>query len=168
VAGELQSDVLAYFITFTTYATWLPGDQREWVDRAHNWFEADRLPADERRQAVARTRQEASEFRLDEACRAAVRSAIEDTAATLGWILVATNVRTNHVHLVVWASELPEIVMRKCKAWSTRRLHDLSLIAADQKVWTRHGSTRWLWKQEDVDAAAIYVLEGQGTDPDWR
>ena len=28
-----MSDVLAYFLTWTTYGTWLPGDARGWVNR---------------------------------------------------------------------------------------------------------------------------------------
>jgi hypothetical protein len=28
--------------------------------------------------------------------------------------------------------------------------------------WARHGSTRWLWKDEDVRQALRYVIEEQG------
>ena len=30
--------------------------------------------------------------------------------------------------------------------------------------WTTHGSTRWLWKEENVRSAIDYVLNGQGED----
>jgi hypothetical protein len=28
-----MADPLAYFLTWTTYGTWLPGDERGWVER---------------------------------------------------------------------------------------------------------------------------------------
>jgi hypothetical protein len=31
-----------------------------------------------------------------------------------------------------------------------------------EKRWTRHGSTRYLWKPEQVSAAVQYVVQKQG------
>ena len=42
------------------------------------------------------------------------------------------------------------------KAYASRKL------GAGRKRWTRHGSTRYLWTDEDVKAAIRYVVEGQG------
>ena len=28
---------LAYFLTWPTYGTWLPGDERGWVEYRHGW-----------------------------------------------------------------------------------------------------------------------------------
>lgn len=36
------------------------------------------------------------------------------------------------------------------------------LESRDQKHWTRHGSTRKLWKEADVAAALHYVVHDQG------
>jgi hypothetical protein len=33
-----------------------------------------------------------------------------------------------------------------------------------RKAWTRHGSTRYLWKPDDLVKAIEYVSEGQGPD----
>jgi hypothetical protein len=32
-----MSDPLAYFLTWVTYGTWLPGDDRGWVEYRHGW-----------------------------------------------------------------------------------------------------------------------------------
>ena len=44
--GRLQQppmpDPLAYFITWATYGTWLPGDERGWVEYRHGWQLPDR------------------------------------------------------------------------------------------------------------------------------
>ena len=80
------------------------------------------------------------------------------------WRLLAVQVRSNHVHIVVEADASPEFVMNAFKAYASRALN---LAYPQQKGrirWTRHGSTRHLWSAEKIDAAVKYVLEKQG-DP---
>ena len=50
------------------------------------------------------------------------------------------------------------------KANATRTLRENGLLHPDQKVWSRGASTRYLWKQEHVDKAIDYVINGQGDD----
>ena len=35
--GIPKPDPLAYFLTWPTYGTWLPGDERGWVDYHRGW-----------------------------------------------------------------------------------------------------------------------------------
>jgi hypothetical protein len=53
-------------------------------------------------------------------------------------------------------------VMNDLKSFASRRLNELGFDTADRKRWARHGSTRWLWKREDVQAALAYVVDKQG------
>jgi REP element-mobilizing transposase RayT len=78
-----------------------------------------------------------------------------------GWPLLAVNARTNHVHVVVSSSSTPEQVMVTLKAWCTRRLREAALVTEVARVWSRHGSTRYLWTEAHVQGAVTYVLEGQ-------
>ena len=48
---------LAYFLTWPTYGTWLPGDERGWVEYRHGWQLPD--PA-RKREAQARLTEDAS------------------------------------------------------------------------------------------------------------
>jgi REP element-mobilizing transposase RayT len=80
------------------------------------------------------------------------------------WTLLAAHVRANHVHLVVEAEARPERVMNDLKSYASRCLNRMGLDEPSRKRWARHGSTRWLWKRENVSAAIRYVVEGQG-DP---
>jgi len=73
-------------------------------------------------------------------------------------------VRTNHVHIVVAAADDPEKMMVQFKAYATREMRRRDLIAARKKVWTEGGSKRWLFTDESVSQACIYVLYGQGVD----
>ena len=42
---------LAYFLTWPTYGTWLPGDERGWVEYRHGWQLPDPARKRERRPA---------------------------------------------------------------------------------------------------------------------
>jgi REP element-mobilizing transposase RayT len=95
-------------------------------------------------------------YLLDHASRQIVLAAIRRVCAHRGWRLIAAHVRTSHVHVVVNAGVTPERIMHAFKAYACRSLHQ------GTKWWTRHGSTRYLWKIEDVDGAVRYVVEGQG------
>jgi len=59
---------------------------------------------------------------LDERQRAVVERAIREVCDYRGYKLFAINVRTNHVHSVVYARCKPEPVMDAFKAYATRQL----------------------------------------------
>jgi REP element-mobilizing transposase RayT len=108
-------------------------------------------------------------MRLGPQERGMVDATIREVCAFRGWSLLALNVRTNHLHALVYAEVDPERVMNDFKSWSTRRLREHRLVAPARDVWTSHGSTRHLWKEEYVEAAYEYVVNGQGPDlpQDW-
>ena len=96
--------------------------------------------------------------------RRAVASAISEVCDYRAWRLHALNVRSNHVHVVV-TSEAPVLdVLTAFKAYGTRKLRSLGLVGASEKVWARHGSTRFLRDEQDVIDAVSYVLDYQGED----
>jgi len=55
--------------------------------------------------------------------------------------------------------------MESFKAYATRKLRDEDLLSRDVKPWARHGSTPYLWTEEEVSRAIDYVLNGQGDEP---
>jgi len=94
--------------------------------------------------------------------REVVASAIREVCDYRRWDLPALNVRTNHVHLVVQAQAVsPERVMSDLKAYATRRLREAGLAMGDERVWSRHGSTLYLWSGEQVERANYYVEHEQ-------
>jgi len=99
---------------------------------------------------------------LDQAGRAVVLAAIQRHCAQRGWNLLAAHVRSNHVHTIVEAEARPERIMNEFKSYASRELNRLGSDGPDRKRWARHGSTRWLWKDEDVRQALRYVIEEQG------
>ena len=163
---KLDREPLAYFITFRCFGTWLPGDVRGWTDRPVHARDMSLRSSHPGLQSIARDAMADSLFTLERPHRQTVVAAIRDVYAHRGGTLHALNVRTNHVHLVVSANSSPDQAMTVLKAWSTRRLREVGLIAEGVKPWSRHGSTRYLWRVDQIEAAVSYVLEGQGRDLD--
>jgi REP element-mobilizing transposase RayT len=157
-----MKDVLAYFITFTCYGTWLHGDERGSVDDDHNTYDTPVLPADPGRQMWESAARTEPPYLLDESRRRIVLQAIRELALKKGWLLHALHVRTNHIHLVVTAPGKPERVMNDCKTVASLRLNKQFPGERERTRWTRHGSTRYLWTEERVTETIAYVLNGQG------
>ena len=68
------------------------------------------------------------------------------------------------MHVIVEGDENPDKIMNDLKAYASRALNRAGHDSPDRKRWIRHGSTRWLWKDEDVRQAIRYVVQEQG-DP---
>ncbi|MFT5423779.1 MAG: REP element-mobilizing transposase RayT [Phycisphaerales bacterium] len=151
---------LAYFLTWTTYGTWLHGDQRgSVVDQNNSSFKiVEHTP---RHQRTA-TRLEEPAFLLDSSSRALVEDTIHRVAQHRNWTIHALNARSNHVHVVVSSStHRPEIVAGQFKSWATRDLHDAGAIDNRKRIWTAKASTRWLNDEKSLHAAIDYVKNHQ-------
>jgi REP element-mobilizing transposase RayT len=153
---------MRYLITFACYGARLHGDQSGSVDRRHNLFGARLLNPDSQRLTAERRAMLQDPYVMDGAGRAAVLAAIQQHCAHRGWSLLAAHVRSNHVHVVMEAGIRPERIMNEFESYASRELNRLGIGGSDQKRWARHGSTRWLWKDEDVKQALQYVIDHQG------
>ncbi len=160
---------IAYFITFTCYGTWLHGDARGSVRRPNNGNGMPTLPENPLRRAMIISKMRHPLMYLGPQERGLVDTTVREVCEYRGWELDALNVRTNHVHILVTSTAHPDKVMNDIKAWCTRRLREEGLIEPNREVWTSHGSTRWLWKEEHFRAAWEYVTHGQGAElpRDW-
>lgn len=154
---------LAYFITFHTYGTWFHGDNRGSVAPGQNQPGSPTIAPDQHRvdREAAALRQ--PPFIIDAFARTVIDSAIREVAIHRDWKIHALNIRTNHVHIVITAPDhTPERVMNDLKAWSTRGLRDHTCISPDTRVWSRHGSTRWLNTIASFSRACEYAANEQG------
>ncbi|HUT25053.1 MAG TPA: transposase [Sumerlaeia bacterium] len=144
--GYNPDGVMAYFISFRCYGTWLHGDPRGSMDRAdHHGYGLPPIMADVRREARDRSLLRHPPVLLTPEMRRLTESVILAVCRHRGWALEALNVRTNHVHAVVRAPSIkPEPVMGAFKSWATRHLREAGLIAPGITLWSRHGSAIWL------------------------
>ena len=157
-------DPLAYLLSWTTYGTWLHGDNRGWVESGEPGVKAP----DPNRLDDSRQRMTSAAIRLDPGQRQLVETTIRDHCQIRKWTLHAVNVRTNHIHVVVTAEMAPEKVMEQFKAWCSRRLSEAAgLVPAPdtkngkRRWWTEHGSTKWINDEDYFHNAVRYVNERQ-------
>ncbi|MGB7201637.1 MAG: transposase [Pyrinomonadaceae bacterium] len=155
---------LAYLITFRTYGSWLHGDKRRSVDthRGQNKFRSSTIKPNAKLEAKMARNMGQQEFTLNREMRRVVVSAIKAVCQHRGYQLLAINVRSNHVHIVVSGQMKPEAIADAFKSYATRELRSNSLIAGDLKPWARGRSRRYLWKESHVERAIAYVLYEQG------
>jgi REP element-mobilizing transposase RayT len=153
---------LAYHITYSCYGARLHGDESGSVDRRHNIPGTPYLAPDSRRVQIERELMNEPAYEMDAYRRGIVLNAVQEVCEYRGWTLLAAHVRTNHVHTVMRAEVPPERVMDDFKSYASRRLNEQRFDIPNPTRWGRHGSTRYLWKPEYVEAAIHYVVLGQG------
>ncbi len=162
-SGRLSGDPpLAYFLTFRCYGTWLHGDPRGSMDRVNNAFGAPLIPPDRQRVTRERSLLRHHPLTLEPEMRAAAAAAVEGECTHRNWHLYALNVRTNHVHAVVAGDQSPERIMTTLKSWTTTAMVEAGLVPKGLKVWSRHGSTKYLWDERARADACTHVMHGQG------
>ena len=114
-------------------------------------------------------------YEMDARRRAIVLKAIKEAHFHKGWKVLAVHVRRNHVHVVVGAPEPPGKLLTHFKSYASRALNQAAIDGGRRIRWTHHGSTRYLWKPQQVRAAVEYVVYEQGrpmavwksTEPPW-
>ena len=152
-----MNDTIAFFITWTTYGTWLPGDMRGWRKRKGGHQLPKPLLADWSRKQM---KGEAVLLELDD--RHTVEEACSNHCRIRNWHLYAVNARTNHVHVVVAASMKPQKVRDQLKANCTAALRTQLQPLCVERTWTKGGDCEILDTDEDLDAAILYVTDAQG------
>ncbi|MBL9125063.1 MAG: transposase [Planctomycetaceae bacterium] len=160
------SPPLAYFLTWATYGTWLPGDDRGWTRRGHGWQAPDLA-------RVRRCRESMREVpcRLDMRQRLLVEATITRHCQVRNWSLHAVSCRSNHVHVVVSAPVHPDEVRNQLKSWCTRRLKEdqaqrfatgLGQPTQVRGRWWGEGcSKRYINDEAGLEAAILYVRDAQ-------
>jgi REP element-mobilizing transposase RayT len=101
-------------------------------------------------------------YLLDPVRRRVVLKSLQEVSYHRGWMLVAAHVRTNHIHVVITGNCKPEGILIAMKAYSSRALNRCELDSTERRRWARHGSTRYLWTGDAVQAAIRYVVHEQG------
>jgi REP element-mobilizing transposase RayT len=164
---EFQDDSypLAYLITIRCYGTWLHGDERSSVDRSKfNTYGQSKMPTKTGLVAKELSALKSTPVKFNTAARKAIEDSIKEVCKFRDYLLLAINVRSNHVHIAVKTNCKPEIAMSSFKSYATRRLRKENLFVTNEKIWSRHGGTKYLWTENHIESAMDYVLYGQGDD----
>ena len=151
-----MNDSTNYFITWTTYGNWLPGDGRKW----RKWKMGEQPPQPLLRQ-WCENRMNEPPVLLNSNQRIAVESVCRKHAEIRGWELHAVNARSNHVQLLVTADADGKIVRGQFKANATNILRQHPNPIANKKVWTRGGDIEIVDGDDAMDRVVLYITVAQ-------
>jgi REP element-mobilizing transposase RayT len=149
-------DPITYFITWTTYGAWLPGDQRGW----RKWKSGEQQPRP-LLEAWCRDRMKEEPVLLNANQRRKVEDVCRRHAEIRGWVLHAISARSNHIHIAVTADAAPEKVRDQFKANATRVLRQQPEPITNDKVWTRGGDTEIVDGDDALEQVVLYITEAQ-------
>ncbi|MCK4914265.1 MAG: transposase [Planctomycetes bacterium] len=153
---------IAYLITFTTYGTWLHGDERGSVNKERNQFGQDFVSWNKTLNVSESAQLKNRPVKLGKDQRRISLESILDVCRFENWHAHAVHVRSNHIHIVVSGNQKPEEMMLKFKRYATRALRLVGKESAIKKYWTKHGSTKYIWDAEKLALAVNYVKNRQG------
>ena len=153
----MNDEPLAYFITWTVYGTFLQGDLRGW----RKWKQGFNAP----QPCLAEWHAERLKFSvelLNREQRETVDSEIHRLCSYRGWKLWASAVRSNHVHVVAYASGYAGSKVRdQLKANCTRVLRERWPAFNDRPVWTEAGDWQCVNDENELEQVIMYVTEAQ-------
>jgi REP element-mobilizing transposase RayT len=156
----------ALHITWTTYGTWLPGDERGHVSNiilpAGGFIRADDTPGAPIPSGDEFTRQRAADLQkgdtvwLTAAQALSACQAIAAAASKRGWLVVRAGAMANHLHNVVMnCPDDGPLVRRILKGTSQAALNDLA--GRNQRWFSAGGSDRYKHGDEAIANAVNYV-----------
>ena len=159
-----------WLITWRTYGSWLPGDERGFVSPVrdqhgveviHNIpgmaYNAD-MPKLKR---YAKSQLKCDSIRLVLAQAECLLDQFHETSRYRGWQLFAVAVMADHVHVVVGVTGDPDPsdILGDLKSYGSRSLNKKWTKLKSETWWAESGSKRKLPTPDAVLAAINYVIE---------
>ncbi len=140
---------IAYMVTWTTYGTWLQGNERPYVK------DGQILDANEPLSAANKENLEKDPLRLKREQRRIVEDAIRQKAIQFKQQIYALAVCSNHVHLVVSYTPVPiSFIVQHYKGAGLMALRKAGVHG---KVWTKGFDKRYCFDEATLKKKIEYV-----------
>ena len=157
-----------WFLTWTTYGSWLPGDERGYVGGApddtgqivlHNRPQTPSAPPNPALRQAAEAQLKSPPIVLHLPQAEALFQQLVETTAHRGWLLIAVGMMGTHIHALVGVpgDPDPEKILGDLKAYGTRRLNRGWAQPPSASWWTTGGSTRKLPDPRAIPAVVQYI-----------
>jgi REP element-mobilizing transposase RayT len=145
-----MSEIIGYMATWTTYGTWLPGDERGYVDNKGQLQKGDEKILKENQE-----RQKSATIKLNDQEKIVARQAILDEAERIGHKIIAIAVNSNHVHLLAKPHQQPiEDIIGRYKSITTRLFWE---YGRKGKIWTRGFDKRFCFTETEIATRIVYI-----------
>jgi len=149
VTISIMSKMIAYMVTWTTYGSWLQGDNRGYVKHGKIMQGNQQLLLANRRLQTTKT------IKLNPKQRAIVYQAILNEAKRIYQIIKAISVCEHHVHIVArpCKESIPQIVSR----YKNVAMFALCKNNPISRIWTRGFDKRFCFTDDDLKHRINYV-----------
>jgi REP element-mobilizing transposase RayT len=144
-----MAKTLGYMITWTTYGTWLQGDERGYVKNG-KILPTKQALEDSNRQNLLK-----EPVKLTKTHRQIVQNAILDKAKQLNQEIYALSVSSNHIHIVAEYIAMPiGLVVRHYKGSAQAALRK---VGVPGRIWTKGFDKRYCFDERTLDSRIDYV-----------
>jgi len=144
-----MAKTFGYMITFTTYGTWLQGDNRRYVK------DGKILPANEALLQSNQQLQVQDTVKLSKPQQEIVHQAIMKQAELLKQQIYALAVKSTHIHIV--AEYIPEPIAKIVAYYKSAARLALKTMGCDGKVWTKGYDVRYCFDDKMLERKIKYV-----------
>ena len=157
-----------WFLTWTTYGTWLPGDERGFTGTAENeigqvvnfnqFGTQPGNPNVQLRKSAEHLLKSKPIVLTYEQAQELYRQ-FQETAKIRGWLILAVGIMHTHLHVIVGVpgDPKPAKLLNDLKAYGTRCLNKRFGRLASDTWWTTNGSKRKLEADRDLEMTVQYI-----------
>jgi len=145
----MMKRMIGYMVTWTTYGTWLQGDERGYVKNGKILAQNDKLRSANRRQ------QKYSTVRFNSEQKQIVQNSIIKEAQRINHKMFAIAVCSNHVHLVAGISE--ESIEQAVHRYKYSATLALRKLGTDGKIWSKGFDKRFCFTDRELENKIKYV-----------
>jgi REP element-mobilizing transposase RayT len=146
-----MAKTIAYMITWTTYGTWLQGDERGFVKDGITHAGNEALVQSNQRNLKTK------HIRLSPAHRQIVQKAILQKAEQLNQKISALSVSPTHVHIL--AEYIPILIGIVVRYYKNSAQVALRKIGFSGRIWTKGFDKRYCFDQKSLANRIDYVNE---------
>jgi REP element-mobilizing transposase RayT len=145
-----MSEIIGYMATWNTYGSWLPGDERGYVNN-----QGQRLKGNKGLLQISTERQKYPTVKLNKQEKQIAEQIILAEAEKVGHKIIVLAVCTNHVHLLAKPHQQSiEDIIGRYKSITTREFWE---YGRKGKIWARGFDKQFCFTEKEILAKIIYI-----------
>jgi REP element-mobilizing transposase RayT len=141
--------MIGYMLTWTTYGSWLQGDERGWVKNGRV------LQPDIKLYLTNKRKLKSTPVKLKESQRRLVKETIVAESKKINHKIYALAICSDHVHIV--AEPCSESISRIVQRYKRVSTYTLQKNGFNGKVWTKGYDKRYCFNAKDLKIRIDYV-----------
>jgi REP element-mobilizing transposase RayT len=146
---DMEKRLIGYMITWTTYGSWLQGDNQRYVKNGKT------LPRNDKLKLANQKQQKSQTVKLNAKQRQIAEQAILQEAQRVNQKVLALTIRSNHVHIVAKVSaESIEQVVHRYKYSATMALRNCGVR---NKIWSRGFDKKFCFSDREIECKIRYI-----------